>query len=125
MLLPPPRAPLGGPLRPDTLPKLPANARMHDQPLKEPLPAAATINATANVSVVQKSGGIAVKRDACLRCVADKAGAWACGECTARYGSVCEVERCADCLRGGGDAWSCYTASYAAACGAGRRLRSA
>ncbi|GLI70312.1 hypothetical protein VaNZ11_015263 [Volvox africanus] len=68
-----------------------------------------------------RSGGNAQKRDACLRCVADRAGAWACAECTGRYGSACEVEKCTSCLRAGGDAWSCYTASYASACGTGRR----
>lgn len=77
-----------------------------------------------NVPHMQKSGGSAAKRDACLDCVGARLGGWACGECTAKP-TACEQQRCIDCLRAQpNNSWGCYSASYAAACAgsSGRRL---
>ncbi len=65
-----------------------------------------------------------LRRNVCYSCVADNADPWACGECAARYGTVCEAQRCAECVRSNpGATWSCLVASYASVCGANRRAR--
>jgi hypothetical protein len=68
------------------------------------------------------AGGVAAKRDGCLACVGSKLDAYGCSEC-AKKPTACEAQKCTDCMRASpGNAWACYSASYAAACVGGRRL---